>query len=95
MKYKYKISLSIIAFFLILGGFIMANYGIYMKSLSKEYIAVNDSKCINVIYSDDMDLCRKYREQEYKIIYNPTVEIIHHKYKSSMESNNKKQSTSK
>ena len=34
----------------------MANYGIYMKSLSKEYIAVNDSKCINVIYSDDMDL---------------------------------------
>lgn len=42
------------------------------------------------MYSDDMDLCRKYREQEYKIIYNPTVEIIHHKYKSSMESNNKK-----
>ena len=42
------------------------------------------------MYSDDMDLCRKYREQKYKIIYNPTVEIIHHKYKSSLESENKK-----
>ena len=56
MKYKYKITLCIITFLLILGGLAMANYGIYMKSKSKDYIALNDSKCINVIYSDDLDL---------------------------------------
>ena len=38
------------------------------------------------MYSEDMDLCRKYREKGYKIIYNPVVEIIHHKYKSSLQS---------
>jgi len=42
------------------------------------------------MYSEDMDLCRKYREKNYKIIYNPTVEIIHHKYKSGLQSKNKK-----
>ena len=42
------------------------------------------------MYSEDMDLCRKYREKSYKIIYNPTVEIIHHKYKSGLQSKNKK-----
>ena len=42
------------------------------------------------MYSEDMDLCRKYREKGYKIIYNPTVEIIHHKYKSGLQSKNKK-----
>ena len=29
------------------------------------------------MYGDDVDLCRKYREKGYKIVYNPTVEIIH------------------
>ena len=42
------------------------------------------------MYSEDMDLCRKYRKKNYKIIYNPTVEIIHHKYKSGLQSKNKK-----
>ena len=42
------------------------------------------------MYSEDMDLCRKYREKGFKIIYNPTVEIIHHKYKSGLQSKNKK-----
>ena len=42
------------------------------------------------MYSEDMDLCRKYREKEFKIIYNPTIEIIHHKYKSGLQSKNKK-----
>ena len=41
------------------------------------------------MYSEDMDLCRKYREKGYKIIFNPTVEIIHHKYKSGLQSENK------
>ena len=56
MKYKYKISLSVIAAFLIIMGFVITNYFIYQKSLSNKYIALNDSKCINVIYSDDVDL---------------------------------------
>lgn len=42
------------------------------------------------MYSEDMDLCRKYREKGLKIIYNPIVEIIHHKYKSGLQSKNKK-----
>ena len=42
------------------------------------------------MYSEDIDLCRKYRENRYKIIYNTTVEIIHHKYKFGLESKNKK-----
>lgn len=41
------------------------------------------------MYSEDIDLCRKYREKEFKIIYNPAVEIIHHKYKSGLQSKNK------
>lgn len=56
MKYKYKLSLSVIAVFLIFGSLLLINYGIYKKSLSKNYIALSDSKCINVIYSDDTDL---------------------------------------
>ena len=56
MKYKYKVSLSVIAIFLILGGLLLINYGIYKKSLSSSYIALSNSKCINVIYSDDIEL---------------------------------------
>ena len=32
-----------------------------------------------------MDLCVTYKQNGYKIIYNPTVEIVHHKYKSGMQ----------
>ena len=39
------------------------------------------------MYSEDMDLCRKIRELGLKIVYNPTIEIIHHKYKSGLKSN--------
>ena len=39
------------------------------------------------MYSEDMDLCRKIRELGLKIVYNPTIEIIHHKYKSGLNSN--------
>ena len=42
------------------------------------------------MYSEDMDLCRSFREAGYKILYNPNVEIIHHKYKSGLQSNDKK-----
>jgi len=37
------------------------------------------------LYAEDIDLCRKYREKGFKIIYNPTVEIAHHKYKSGLQ----------
>jgi hypothetical protein len=47
------------------------------------------------MYSEDMDLCRKYREKGYKIIYNPNVEIIHHKYKSGLENKEIKKNTKK
>lgn len=56
MKKKYKISLSIITVFLILTGITMINYEIYQKSLSDKYVALSDTKCINVIYSDDKEL---------------------------------------
>ena len=42
------------------------------------------------MYSEDMDLCRSFREKGYKIVYNPTVEIVHHKYKSGLQSTDKK-----
>ncbi len=41
------------------------------------------------MYSEDMDLCRKYRQNGYKIIFNPDVEIVHHKYKSGLQAKNK------
>ena len=47
------------------------------------------------MYSEDMDLCRKYREKGYKIIYNSNVEIIHHKYKSGLENKEIKKNTKK
>ncbi|GAB1402678.1 glycosyltransferase family 2 protein [Elusimicrobiota bacterium] len=38
------------------------------------------------MYSEDMDLCRRFREKGYKIIFYPETEIIHHKYKSGLSS---------
>ena len=37
------------------------------------------------MYSEDMDLCMTYGQKGYEIMYNPTVEIIHYKYKSEMK----------
>ncbi|MDD5020562.1 MAG: glycosyltransferase family 2 protein [Endomicrobiaceae bacterium] len=41
------------------------------------------------MYSEDMDLCRRFREKGYKIIFYPEIEIIHHKYKSGLSSADK------
>ncbi len=56
MKYKYKLSLYILSVFIVLGMLMVANYGIYKKSLSSKYIALTNTNCINVIYSDDQEL---------------------------------------
>lgn len=42
------------------------------------------------MYSEDMDLCRRFRKKGYKIVFYPNIEIIHHKYKSGLESKNPK-----
>ncbi|MEA5001347.1 MAG: glycosyltransferase family 2 protein [Endomicrobiaceae bacterium] len=42
------------------------------------------------MYSEDMDLCRRFREKGFKIIFYPYVEIIHHKYKSGLSSTDAK-----
>jgi len=36
------------------------------------------------MYSEDMDLCRRFRKKGYKIVFYPNIEIIHHKYKSGL-----------
>lgn len=41
------------------------------------------------MYSEDMDLCRRFRESGYKIFFYPDVKIIHHKYKSGLCSKDK------
>lgn len=41
------------------------------------------------MYAEDIDWCRRFREQGHKIIYNPEVRIIHHKYKSGIKSSSK------
>lgn len=45
------------------------------------------------MYSEDMDLCRRFREKGYKIIFHPDVEVIHHKYKSGLSSTDQKTKT--
>lgn len=42
------------------------------------------------MYAEDLDLCRRFRDAGYLIVYNPTVTIIHHKYKSGIRGSSKK-----
>ncbi len=42
------------------------------------------------MYAEDLDLCRRFRDAGYLIVYNPTVKIIHHKYKSGIRGSSKK-----
>ncbi|HCC84956.1 MAG TPA: glycosyl transferase family 2 [Candidatus Pacebacteria bacterium] len=41
------------------------------------------------MYAEDLDWCRRFRDAAYQIVFFPTVEIIHHKYKSGIKSNSK------
>ncbi|MDR0463348.1 MAG: glycosyltransferase [Pseudomonadales bacterium] len=37
------------------------------------------------LYAEDLDWCKRFKDHGYKIIYNPEVEVIHHKNKSGIE----------
>lgn len=41
------------------------------------------------MYAEDLDWCRRFRENGFEIIFNPNVTIIHHKYKSGLQSTDK------
>lgn len=41
------------------------------------------------LYGEDLDLCKRFRDKGYKIIFNPEVELIHHKNKSGIENKSK------
>jgi len=36
------------------------------------------------MYAEDVDWCKRFREEGYLVIYHPEVKVIHHKYKSGM-----------
>jgi GT2 family glycosyltransferase len=38
------------------------------------------------MYAEDLDWCRRFRQAGYKIVFNPEVRLIHHKYKSGIKS---------
>lgn len=38
------------------------------------------------MYAEDLDWCHRFRENGYKVIFYPDVTIIHHKYKSGIQS---------
>lgn len=42
------------------------------------------------MYAEDLDWCKRFRDKQYKIVFNPTVQIVHHKYKSGLGSTTKK-----
>lgn len=42
------------------------------------------------MYAEDLDWCKRIREQGSFIVFNPHVSVIHHKYKSGLQSNSNK-----
>ena len=38
------------------------------------------------MYAEDLDWCKRFREKEYMVVYNPEVILIHHKNKSGIKS---------
>jgi len=37
------------------------------------------------IYAEDVDWCKRFRESGYKVVFDPEVRIIHHKFKSGIQ----------
>lgn len=42
------------------------------------------------MYAEDLDWCKRFRENGYLITYHPSVSVIHHKYKSGIKGLSKK-----
>jgi hypothetical protein len=42
------------------------------------------------MYAEDLDWCKRFREAGYTVIFNPHVSVIHHKYKSGLNSSSEK-----
>jgi GT2 family glycosyltransferase len=42
------------------------------------------------MYAEDLDWCRRVRDEGYQVVFHPEVKIIHHKYKSGIKSASKK-----
>jgi len=38
------------------------------------------------MYAEDLDWCKRFRDEGYKVVYNPKISIIHHKNKSGIKS---------
>ena len=41
------------------------------------------------MYAEDLDWCKRFREEGYAVMYYPEVKVIHHKYKSGIKSSSK------
>ncbi|PIY80123.1 MAG: glycosyl transferase family 2 [Candidatus Pacebacteria bacterium CG_4_10_14_0_8_um_filter_42_14] len=37
------------------------------------------------MYAEDLDWCKRFREENWQVVYDPKVEMIHHKYKSGIK----------
>lgn len=42
------------------------------------------------MYAEDLDWCKRFRQKKYTILYEPSVTVIHHKYKSGIKSSSQK-----
>ncbi len=42
------------------------------------------------MYAEDLDWCKRFREAGHKVVYNPEVIVIHHKYKSGIKNTSQK-----
>lgn len=38
------------------------------------------------MYGEDLDWCKRFRDAGYRVVYYPLVEVLHHKYKSGIQS---------
>ncbi|MFA5323836.1 MAG: glycosyltransferase family 2 protein [Smithella sp.] len=41
------------------------------------------------MYAEDLDWCKRFRENGYRVVFLPEVTILHHKYQSGLQNKNK------